>query len=892
MMMTTATPSKRAKPRPSWHLAANSGVLLWLVLLFVSTLVHPFVPESRWLMVHLLLLGAVTNAILVWSTHFTLALLRAPARRRGEVTRLVVLNLGVATVVAGMLTGTWVATLAGAVLVGGAVAAHGISLALMTRRALPARFGTSVHHYIAASCALPVGAVIGTLLARDPSEATEGRLLVAHLAANVLGWVGLTVIGTLLTLWPTILRTRMADGAEADSRRALPVLLGGIVLTLVGALAGLMTATAVGALLYVGAGLWSLRPALTAARAKPPQSFAAWSVLAAVVWFVASLVWFAALVATSPDWFTAGERTQRVAVPLAAGFAAQVLLGALTHLVPVILGGGPARVRELTRLLERGAATRVVLTNVGLVVCLAPVPSLVRVLVSFLVLGAMASFLVLLGAALRLSRRPVSPPPATPARHVPEPSAVARGRHTGMAAIGLAAVVLASAAGVAADPAALGGVGASAAGTVAATGDTTTVRVEARGMRFHPASVTVPAGNRLVIEVVNKDSDVHDLALESGQRSGRLSPGASGRVEVPVVGRGLDGWCTIAGHRQMGMVFAVRVTGGGLDQASPDTGGDDGSGSTDHSGHASGDASSPDAPGGPSIDVMAEPPAGFEARRAALGATPTGTVHRVDLVVQEVVAEVAVGVKQTRWTFNGTAPGPVLRGKVGDRFEVTLTNDGSMGHSIDFHAGSLAPDGPMRTIAPGETLTYSFTATMAGIWMYHCSTMPMSLHIANGMFGAVIIDPPDLPAVDREYVIVQSEVYLGESVEAGSDAAKVAAEEPDAVVFNGFASQYDHDPLEAKVGERVRIWVLDAGPNRPSSFHVVGGQFDTVFSEGAYALRPGQPGSVGGSQALGLQAAQGGFVELVPPEAGHYPFVSHLMVDAERGAHGILRVTD
>ncbi|KGN41783.1 multicopper oxidase domain-containing protein [Knoellia aerolata] len=876
------------KPRVAWHLGANAGVLLWLVLLLVTTLVHPFVPDARWLMVHLLLLGAVTNAILVWSTHFAHALLKSAPARRAEAGRLLALNLGVAAVVVGMVTDTWAATLAGAVVVGGSVAAHGISLALMARRALPARFGTSVHHYVAASCALPVGAALGTLLARHPGEALHGRLLVAHLAANILGWVGLTVLGTLLTLWPTILRTRMAEGAERASRHALPVLVAGLLLVLGGALLGLMTVTAVGALAYLGAALWSLRPALSAARAKPPQSFAAWSVLAATGWLVVTLVWFTALVATAPDWFTAGERTHVVAVPLAVGFAAQVLLGALTHLVPVVLGGGPARVRELGQVLERGAAARVVLTNVGLAVCLAPVPSLVRVLVSTLVLGAMASFVVLLVGALRRSRRPVEPPASPPVRHIPESRAVVRGRHTGMAAVGLAAVVLATAAGVAADPAALGGVGRSAAGEVAATGETTTVRVEARGMRFHPASVTVAAGNRLVIEVVNQDTDVHDLALESGERSGRLSPGASGRVEVAVVGRGLDGWCTIAGHRQMGMLFTVVVTGGDA---------------VEHAAHGTSDAATGTRGGDaaddvPRLDVMAEPATGFRARDATLAPAAAATVHRVDLTVREVEREVGVGVRQKRWTFDGTAPGPTLRGKVGDRFDVTLTNDGSIGHSIDFHAGSLAPDGPMRTIAPGASHTFSFTATRAGIWMYHCSTMPMSLHIANGMFGAVVIDPPDLPPVDREYLLVQSELYLGES---GADPAKVAGERPDGVVFNGFASQYDHDQLPARVGERVRIWVLDAGPNRPSSFHVVGGQFDTVFSEGAWLLRPGGVGGardvggargVGGAQALALMPAQGGFVELVLPEAGHYPFVSHVMVDAERGAHGILEVTD
>jgi nitrite reductase (NO-forming) len=265
--------------------------------------------------------------------------------------------------------------------------------------------------------------------------------------------------------------------------------------------------------------------------------------------------------------------------------------------------------------------------------------------------------------------------------------------------------------------------------------------------------------------------------------------------------------------------------------------------------------------------------------------------HRVTLTVRDVVREVAPGVRQTLWTYDGEAPGPVLRGKVGDRFEVTLVNDGDMGHSIDFHAGALAPDGPMRTIAPGERLTYRFTATRSGIWLYHCSTMPMSEHLANGMVGAVIIDPPGLPRVDREYVIVQSEYYLGPQGGV-ADAAKVATGQPDLVVFNGYADQYRDRPLTARVGQRVRFWVLDAGPNRSSSFHVVGGQFDSVYKEGDWLLRDGGSTGTGGAQTLDLAPAQGGFVELTFPEAGTYAFVTHAMSDAERGATGRVVVAD
>src|SRR5690606_27406075 len=116
-----------------------------------------------------------------------------------------------------------------------------------------------------------------------------------------------------------------------------------------------------------------------------------------------------------------------------------------------------------------------------------------------------------------------------------------------------------------------------------------------------------------------------------------------------------------------------------------------------------------------------------------LAPTPTTTVHKVTLTITEVPLEVAPGVWQRRWTFNGAGVGPTLRGKVGDVFDITFVNDGTMGHSIDFHASALAPDRPMRTIPPGESLTYRFVAQRSGVWMYHCGTMPMTAHIAAGL---------------------------------------------------------------------------------------------------------------------------------------------------------------
>ena len=213
-----------------------------------------------------------------------------------------------------------------------------------------------------------------------------------------------------------------------------------------------------------------------------------------------------------------------------------------------------------------------------------------------------------------------------------------------------------------------------------------------------------------------------------------------------------------------------------------------------------------------------------------------------------------------------------------------------MSHSLDFHAGLVSPDQVMRSIEPGQTLEYTFVAKNAGIWLYHCSTAPMSMHIANGMFGAVIIDPTDLGTVDREYVMVASELYLGADGQS-ADASLLSALAPNAMAFNGVPFQYKAHPIQMKTNERVRVWVMDAGPNLATTFHVVGTQFDTVWREGAYVIRGGGSGG-GWGQVLTLGAAEGGFVEFTPSEAGHYSFVNHALSLAEKGQVGVFEVSD
>ena len=878
--------------RARWHVRANAPAVFWLVVLVVVVLFHRNIPVSGWLMVHLLLLGAVTNSILVWSWHFAQALLRGPTPdSRLMAARLVLLNAAVVAVVAGMVADVWGLVLAGSVGVGFVAAWHAVVLGLRARTALPSRFGPTVWYYVAAGLLLPVGAGVGAALAAGPGGELHTRLLLVHMGVNVLGFVGLTVLGTLTTLLPTMLRTRVADGAESVARHGAVPLLAGVLMVAGGAAAGVMVLSVLGLLVYMSAVAYICVPLAKVVRSKPPVNFAPLSAVAAVVWLMIGLVWLLILALTAPNWDGLHQGIDVVVPVLAAGFAAQVLGGALTYLVPVVLGGGPAAVKRRTAILDRAAWFRVVLINGGLLVSLLPVPSIVRVGTTFLVLIGLAWFLPLLGVALLGRGTPAGPAAEGAAGGAPAGGAPDRGKaaaaydpaprkRAGMAAAGLAVVMLVIVAGVLADPSALKGLAPAAATGVAATGQTTTVQMTMKNMRFHPGTVEVPAGNKLVINLVNEDTMVHDLVTSTGADSGRLYPGQRATVDVGVVGADTDGWCSVVGHRQQGMVLSIVALGAPAASATPASATPDaGMGAMAHGGSADGPPAA--------FDFMKEPAAGFKARDAVLPALPAGTVHELTMKVTEEEREVAPGVTQKLWLFNGTAPGPTLRGKIGDTFKITLVNDGSIGHSIDFHAGALAPDAPMRSINPGESLSYTFTARRAGIWMYHCSTMPMSQHIANGMFGAVVIDPPNLPPVDREYVLIQSEIYAGPQ-NGVADLAKIQAEKPDAVVFNGYANQYKTSPLEARVGERVRIWLLDAGPNRASSFHVIGGQFDTTWAEGRYLLDGSDPAT--GAQVMPLAPAQGGFVELEFPEAGNYPFVSHSMVDAERGAAGVFSV--
>ena len=269
-----------------------------------------------------------------------------------------------------------------------------------------------------------------------------------------------------------------------------------------------------------------------------------------------------------------------------------------------------------------------------------------------------------------------------------------------------------------------------------------------------------------------------------------------------------------------------------------------------------------------------------------------GTVHDVDFPIIEKDMTVAAGYVVHVWTFGGTVPGPVIRVHLGDTVRVHLTNQGTMSHSIDFHASQTAMNDQMVEIKPGATFTYTFKADYAGVWMYHCGTAPALEHIANGMFGMVIVEPKGgLTKVDQEFAFVQNEWYLGAQGDpADYTKAESGAPAPDFVAFNGVANQYKDHPLQVTTKGRVRVFVLDAGPNIDSSFHVVGTIFDTVIKEGI-ELRPGNAGGWG-AQAVDLSPAQAAIIEFSPQEDGMYPFVTHAFNFVQRGAIGIFMAGD
>ncbi len=267
---------------------------------------------------------------------------------------------------------------------------------------------------------------------------------------------------------------------------------------------------------------------------------------------------------------------------------------------------------------------------------------------------------------------------------------------------------------------------------------------------------------------------------------------------------------------------------------------------------------------------------------------PAETTTEITLHTPHVVKEIAPGTPYQIWGFEGSGPGPHLHVRQGDTINFTLINDGAMLHSIDFHAAQLAWDRYYQSVNPGETLSFEWKANFPGVFMYHCGTPSVFLHIGNGMHGAIIVQPKDgWPEPAREYVLVQHEWYLSEPDANGihyGDPVKMLEARPDYVVFNGYANQYQEDPLTADPDELIRIHVCNSGPSLWSAFHVIGALFQAAYADGNPANRQV------GMQTVSIPPGGGYTVELRIPDEGLYPFVTHSFAYTGLGALGLIKV--
>ncbi len=289
------------------------------------------------------------------------------------------------------------------------------------------------------------------------------------------------------------------------------------------------------------------------------------------------------------------------------------------------------------------------------------------------------------------------------------------------------------------------------------------------------------------------------------------------------------------------------------------------------------------------------------AKLAPLDPSPVKTIR---LDTTHKIVEIAPGVKFSAWTFGDQVPGPTVRARVGDRIRFTMTNRSDepapgvrltaapMMHSMDFHAAMVSPQDKYHSIAPGQTIEFEFTLNYPGIFMYHCGTPMILEHIASGMYGAVVVEPKEgYPTkADREYVIIQSEFYAKADPKAKIDKAplyvldsnRLRMSQPTHTVFNGTHNGMVKNPLPAKPGERVRLFVLNVGPSKTSSFHVVGTIFDKVWFEG------NPRNEMHGMQTVLLGSSNSAIVEFLIPEKGSYIMVDHHFANASQGAIGLI----
>jgi nitrite reductase (NO-forming) len=282
----------------------------------------------------------------------------------------------------------------------------------------------------------------------------------------------------------------------------------------------------------------------------------------------------------------------------------------------------------------------------------------------------------------------------------------------------------------------------------------------------------------------------------------------------------------------------------------------------------------------------------FERVDPTLPAVPAGPVKTFKVDVFQHVTQVSKDLAPTEvWSFavngtyhRGTGVSAPMVVNEGDTVDFTLVNgtDKSMKvdlpHSLDFHSAEVNPGTRYSDFAPGKSMHYRFVAKHPGVFMYHCATQPVLMHTGAGMVGMFVVKPKNLAPVDKELWLTQQEFYIGEPGK-DADMAKMEAKRPDVISFNGYANQYKDHPIDVKVGEKVRMYVLNAGPSIWSAFHVIGTVFDRTVVEGTVGHD---------AQTISLAPSQGGWVEFTLDEEGGYPFVTHAFGDMVKGALGVL----
>ena len=276
-----------------------------------------------------------------------------------------------------------------------------------------------------------------------------------------------------------------------------------------------------------------------------------------------------------------------------------------------------------------------------------------------------------------------------------------------------------------------------------------------------------------------------------------------------------------------------------------------------------------------------------------LPAPPPGAVKTFKVDVYQHVTQVSKELAPTEvWSFavngvyhRGTGVSAPMVVTEGDTVDFTLVNGSEesmkvdLPHSLDFHSAEVNPGKRYADLAPGKSMHYRFKAEHPGVFMYHCATQPVLMHTGAGMVGMFVVKPRNLAPVDKELWITQQEYYIGKPGQ-DADMAKMSAKHPDVIAFNGYANQYKDNPISVKPGEKVRMYVLNAGPSIWSAFHVIGTVFDRTVVEGMVGHD---------AQTINLAPSQGGWVEFTLAEEGGYPFVTHAFGDMVKGALGVIK---